>query len=135
PLLGASALVPGRKFILVPLWVGLGTESGHPHKGYVDFVDNKVDPSTGTIKVRGVFFNKKRVLAPGLFVRVRVPLGAEHKALLVSERALGTDQGQKYVYVVNSKNEVEVRPVELGDLHDGLREITEGLGADEQVIV
>ena len=135
PLLGASVLFPGRSFILVPVWVGLATEKGHPHKGYVDFVDNKVDTSTGTLQVRAVFFNEKRVLAPGLFVRVRVPVGGEHKALLVTERALGTDQGQKFVYVVNANKEVESRPVELGALHDGLREITAGLEPDEQVII
>ena len=135
PLLGASVLVPDRKFVLVPVWVGLATEKGHPHRGYVDFVDNKVDPSTGTLQIRAVFFNKKRALSPGLFVRVRVPVGGEHKALLVTERALGTDQGQKFVYVVNANNEVEARPVELGALHDGLREITAGLDPNEQVII
>jgi len=82
-----------------------------------------------------VFPNKEEVLLPGLFGRVRMPIGRPHRALLVSDRALDTDQGQKVLYVVNEKNEVVSRPVQLGALHDGLREITEGLKPGEQVIV
>jgi len=98
-------------------------------------VDNQVNPKTGTMRLRGVFPNKEQVLAPGLFARVRAPIGRPHKALLVSERALDTDQGQKVLYVVNQKNEVVSRPVRLGALHDGVREITDGLKPGEQVIV
>ena len=74
-------------------------------------------------------------LAPGYFARVRVPIGFPHQALLASDRALDTDQGQKIVYVVNEKNQVVSRPVQLGALHDGLREITDGLKPGERVIV
>jgi hypothetical protein len=82
-----------------------------------------------------VFPNKDEGLSPGLFARVRVPIGQAHRALLVADRAIDTDQGQKVLYVVNEKNEVVSRAVRLGALHDGLREITEGLEAGERVIV
>ncbi len=119
----------------LPVWLGLTNENGFPHEGTVDFVDNQVNPKTGTLRLRGVFPNKGEALLPGYFARVRVPIGFPHQALLVSERALDTDQGQKILYVVNDKNEVVSRPVGLGALHDGLREITEGLRAGERVIV
>jgi RND family efflux transporter MFP subunit len=115
--------------------LGLATEEGYPHLGAIDFEDNQVNPKTGTIRVRGVFPNKEKVLLPGLFGRVRMPIGRPHRALLVSDRALDTDQGQKVLYVVNEKSEVVSRPVQLGTLHDGLREITEGLKPGEPVIV
>src|SRR5262249_8456658 len=106
-----------------------------PHKGTINFVDNQVNPKTGTMRLRGVFRNKEQVLAPGFFGRVRVHIGRPHEALLVSERALDTDQGQKILYVVNDQNEVVSRPVRLGSLHNGLREITDGLKPGERVIV
>jgi RND family efflux transporter MFP subunit len=119
----------------VPVWLGLANEDGYPHRGTINFVDNLVNPKTGTLRVRGVFPNKGEALAPGYFARVRVRIGYPHRALLVSDRALDTDQGQKIVYVVNDKNEVVSRPVRLGALHDGQREITDGLKPGEQVIV
>jgi RND family efflux transporter MFP subunit len=118
-----------------PVSLGLANEDGHPHQGTIDFVDNQVNPKTGTIRVRGVFPNKEQVLLPGLFGRVRSPIGRPHKGLLVSDRALDTDQGQKIVYVVDKDNKVVSRLVRLGALHDGLREITEGLKPGERVIV
>lgn len=118
-----------------PVSLGLANEEGHPHRGTVNFADNQVNPKTGTIRLRGVFPNKDQVLLPGLFARVRTPIGRPHQALLVSDRALDTDQGQKIVYVVNEKNEVASRPVRVGALHDGLREITDGLKPGERVIV
>jgi RND family efflux transporter MFP subunit len=118
-----------------PVSLGLANEEGYPHQGTINFVDNQVNPKTGTIRLRGVFPNKDQVLLPGFFVRVRTPVGRRHKALLVSERALDTDQGQKIVYVVNEKNAVVVRPLRLGALQNGLREITDGLKPGERVIV
>src|SRR5262249_10883605 len=118
-----------------PVSLGLANEEGHPHQGTINFVDNQVNPKTGTIRLRGVFPNKQEHLVPGFFARVRVPIGRRHRALLVSDRALDTDQGQKIVYVVNDNNEVVSRPVRLGALHDGLREITDGLTPGERVIV
>src|SRR5262249_35273327 len=87
------------------------------------------------LRVRGVFPNEDEALSPGYFARVRVPIGVPHKALLVTERALDTDQGQKVVYVVGKDNKVASRPVRLGAMHDGLREITDGLKPGERVIV
>src|SRR5262249_3047970 len=95
----------------IPVWLGLANEVGYPHKGIINFVDNQVNPKTGPLRLRGVFPNKDEALAPGYFARVRVPIGFPHRALLVNERALDTDQGQKIVYVVNEKNEVVSRPV------------------------
>lgn len=118
-----------------PVFLGLANEKGYQHQGTVNFVDNQVNPRTGTIRLRGVFANMEQVLLPGLFARIRCPVGRSHKALLVNDRALDTDQEQKVVYVVNEKNEVVSRPVRLGSLHDGLREITEGLAPGERVIV
>jgi RND family efflux transporter MFP subunit len=119
----------------IPVWLGLANEDGHPHRGSIHFIDNQVNPRTGTLRVRGVFPNEDEALSPGYFARVRVPIGFPHKTLLVSERALDTDQGQKVVYVVDRDNRVASRPVRLGALHDGLREITDGLKPGEWVIV
>jgi RND family efflux transporter MFP subunit len=119
----------------IPVWLGLANEEGHPHRGTINFIDNQVNAKTGTLKVRGVFPNKDEALSPGYFARVRVPIGAPHKALLITERALDTDQGQKIVYLVDSDNKVASRPVRLGALHDGLREITDGLKPGERVVV
>jgi RND family efflux transporter MFP subunit len=118
-----------------PVALGLATEEGFPHQGTINFEDNQVNPKTGTLRVRGVFSNKDELLSPGLFARVRVPIGRAHRALLVTDRAIDTDQGQKVLYIVNEKNEVISRAVRLGALHDGLREITAGLKAGERVIV
>jgi RND family efflux transporter MFP subunit len=118
-----------------PVSLGLATEERFPHQGTIDFEDNQVNPRTGTLRVRGVFANKDELLSPGLFARVRVPIGRAHRALLVTDRAIDTDQGQKVLYVVNEKSEVVSRPVRLGSLHDGLREITEGLKPGEKLIV
>jgi RND family efflux transporter MFP subunit len=119
----------------VPVWLGLANEDGFPHRGTVNFVDNQVNAKTGTLKVRGVFSNKDEALSPGYFARVRVPVSPAHNALLVTERALDTDQGQKVLYVVDKDNCVATRPVRAGALHDGLREITDGLKPGERVIV
>src|SRR5262245_59451058 len=118
-----------------PVALGLATEDGFPHRGTINFEDNQVNPKTGTLRVRGVFSNKDELLSPGLFARVRVPIGRAHRALLVTDRAIDTDQGQKVLYVVDERNEVASRPVRLGALHQGLREITQGLMAGERVIV
>jgi RND family efflux transporter MFP subunit len=115
--------------------LGLATEEGFPHQGTINFVDNQVNPKTGTLRVRGVFPNKDQSLSPGFFARVRVPISQSHKALLVSDRALDTDQGQKILYVVNDNNEVVSRPIRAGALHDGLRAIEDGLKPGERVIV
>jgi len=125
----------------VPVLMGLADETGFPHKGYVDFGSNTVNASTGTILIRGVFDNPatragKRLLRPGMFVRIRLPLSKPHAALLVSETALQSDQGQKFLLLVNDQGVVEYRRVKTGPLQeDGLRVITEGLKPGERVII
>ncbi|MGA2031799.1 MAG: efflux RND transporter periplasmic adaptor subunit [Thermoguttaceae bacterium] len=119
----------------LPVALGLATEEGFFHQGTINFVDNQVNPKTGTLRVRGVFPNKDEALSAGFFARVRVPVGPPHPALLVSDRAIDNDQGQKILYVANDKNEVVSRPIRVGSLHDGLREIEEGLKPGERVIV
>src|SRR5438105_738937 len=119
----------------MPVWLGLANEDGFPHKGIVNFVDNQINPKTGTLRLRGVFPNKDEALAPGYFARVRFPIGFPHRALLVSDRAIDTDQGQKVVYVVGQDHTVVSRPVRLGAVHDGLRAVDDGLKPGERVIV
>ena len=120
---------------LIPLRLGLANEEGFPHEGGVDFVDNRVDASTGTLRVRGKFDNPQSILVPGLFARVRLMMGEAGQAIFVSERALGFDQGQRYVLVVSAKNEVEYRRVTVGALDGQLRVIEEGVGPEDRVIV
>jgi multidrug efflux system membrane fusion protein len=126
----------------IPVYMGLQGEEGFPHQGTLNFVNNQVNPATGSILVRGVFPNPipasgtTRVLSPGMFVRIRLPIGQPHPALLVIDRAIGSDQGLKYVYVVNKDNKVEYRRVTTGALQDdGMRVILSGLKADESVVV
>jgi RND family efflux transporter MFP subunit len=125
-------ILQGRRF---PVQMGLANETGFPHTGVLDFADNKIDRNTGTLRARGVFQNAKEYLTPGLFVRVRIPFGVPHQALLVSERAIGTDQRQKYLLTVNKDDMVEYRRVKVGRLLDGMRVIESGLKPDELVIV
>ncbi|HEX4412129.1 MAG TPA: efflux RND transporter periplasmic adaptor subunit, partial [Lacipirellulaceae bacterium] len=119
----------------ITIELGLSDSDAFPYQGVINFVDNQIDPKTGTLLVRGVFPNQDRILSPGLMARVRVPIGNPHDALLVTERAIETDQGQKILYVVNAKNEVVSRPVKVGALHSGMRVIESGVTADDRVIV
>jgi len=119
----------------LPVALALANDEGFPHQGMVNFVDNQLNAKTGTIRLRGVFRNEDQLLAPGLFARVRVPIGRPHSALLVTERALDNDQGQKIVYVVDDKNEVTARSVKVGAKHDGLREISDRLQPGERIVV
>src|SRR5262249_14112416 len=121
--------------------MGLSGEDGFPHEGTINFVNNQVNPATGSITLRGVFPNPQpeggtRLLSPGMFVRVRLPIGQSHPALLVIDRAIGSDQGLKFVYVVDAEHKVQYRRVKTGALQeDGLRVITDGLKADDLVLV
>jgi RND family efflux transporter MFP subunit len=126
---------PSIKELKIPIYVGLEGEKGFPHEGVIDFTDNRVNPSTGTIQVRGLLANPKRVLDTGMLARVRVPAGDPHKSLLITERAVGTDQGRRFVYVVNEQNVAERRDVELGRLNEGLQVVTDGLKPEDWIVV
>ncbi len=118
-----------------PVYLGLANEDGFPRSGTINFVDNQVNPKTGTLRLRGVFSNSDQTLDPGFFGRVRLPFGQPHEAVLISDRAIDNDQGQKIVYVLSEKNEVAAQHVSTGSLHDGLREITAGLRPGDRVVV
>ncbi len=117
------------------VYLGLANEEGYPHEGILDFLDNRVDPTTGTALIRGVFENKGGFLYPGLFVRVRIPRETQKDALWVRERALGTDLGGKYLLIVGKDNVVELRHVELGTLVGQMRVIRKGLAPGDRYIV
>ncbi len=106
-----------------------------PHQGSVNFVDNQVDMQTGTIRMRGEFSNQSGMLTPGLFVRIRLPIGDPHSALVIPERALQSDQGRRFVFVVSSKDVIEYRPVSVGDTYPGeMRVIEDGLQSGDRVV-
>lgn len=113
----------------------LADEAGFEHRGYVESLDNRVDPQTGSIVLRAVFPNPDGRIVPGLFARLRVPASAKRPALLVAESAIGTDQAQKFVLTLSPTNTATYRPVELGPLLNGKRIVRKGLGAGEKVIV
>lgn len=118
-----------------PVMVGLSNEDGFPHEGYMDFVDNQLNPATGTIRARAVLDNKDRMFTPGLFARVKLLGSGEFSAFLVDDKAILTDQDRKYVYVLGPENRAMRRDIKLGRSAEGLRIVTEGLTADDQVIV
>jgi RND family efflux transporter MFP subunit len=118
-----------------PVLMGLANEDGYPHHGAMVFVDNQVDPRTGTIRARASFENKDGFLTPGLFARVKLLGHNSYRAVLVDDRAIGTDQSQKFVYVIDAQNKVTYRPVTVGRLNDGLRIVQKGLQSGEIVVV
>jgi multidrug efflux system membrane fusion protein len=118
----------------IPLEMALMDEKDYPHQGYIDYVDPEVNPATGTIRARGVFANPDDLLGPGLFARVRVPGSGKYQALLISDRAIGMDQGKQFVMVVNKNNRAEYRAIQTGRIHNGLRIVTAGLSVDDWVI-
>ena len=117
------------------LKAALQNEKGFPHHGYLDYTDLGIDPSSGTIRRRGVFPNSDGLLLSGLFMRIRTEIGDPTPRLLVEERAIGTDQRGSFVLVVDEKNKVEYRPVILGLQTDSLRVIEEGIEASDWIIV
>ncbi|MDB6069268.1 MAG: mexE [Verrucomicrobiales bacterium] len=119
----------------IPARMGLTNESGFPHEGKIDFVDNAIKPDTGTIRARGVFPNADRLMAPGFFARLRIPGSGRYEAVLIRDSALGSDQGRPYVLVVGPDNKVQYRGVTTGPMEDGLRIIREGLKPDERIVI
>ena len=121
--------------VKLPIQLSLQDEKDFPHTGYIDFLDNKVDPETGTIRIRGVFDFENGLLGPGLFVNLRIPAGAPYQAVLVPQRSVTSTQGEKFVVVIGQDNIAAFRPVELGTLNAGMQVIRKGLAAGERVVV
>lgn len=119
----------------VPVFLGTRIDSGYPYVGRLDFTDNRLDATTGTLRVRGVFPNKERILRPDQSVHIRVPMGEPRDTLLVSDATIITDLDRKFLYVLNDKDEVEQRPVVLGGLHEGLRIVKGGVQPGDWIVV
>ncbi len=118
-----------------PVQIGLADEEGFPHPGTMNFVDNQVNPQTGTIRARAVLPNKDGQFTPGLFARVQLLGSGEYEAILIEDRAVNTDQSEKYVLLLDSNNQIEYRKVKLGRIIDGLRVVREGLKAGDVIVV
>ncbi|WP_213779544.1 efflux RND transporter periplasmic adaptor subunit [Caballeronia sp. dw_276] len=119
----------------VPVSLGLANEDGYSRKGAITSVDNRLDTSSGTIRVRATINNDDGALVPGLYARVKVGGGEPHPAVLIDDAAVGTDQAKKFVLVVDGSNKVVYREVQLGSLHDNLRVVTSGLKPGERIVV
>ncbi len=127
--------IPSVQKARIDVQIGLADDEGFPLTGFINFTDNRVDVNSGTLNLRAEIDNRNHFLSPGLFVRVRLPIGREHSALMIPEMALGSDQGQRFVYVVNDQDVVEYRTVGVGLLHKDMRVIESGLKPNERVIV
>ena len=131
----AAAGTRGWRDARFPVYLGLANEDGFPHAGRLDFVDNRIDPASGTIRTRAIFSNRDRRFTPGLFARVKLVGGQHEPTLLVRDAAIGTDQDRKFVLVLGKGDSLEYRPVEIGRLADGLRTVQKGVAAGDKVVV
>lgn len=125
----------GQQRHALPVEIGLAGEQGYPHRGNVDFLDNQLNASTGTIRMRALLDNRQRTYTPGLFARVRLPGSAQFNAVLIDDKAVLTDQDRKYVYVVDAQGKAQRRDVHPGAMADGLRIVNTGLQVGDRVIV
>lgn len=125
----------GERGEATPVYLGLSDEDGHPHLGYMDFIDNQVDPRTGTIRGRAVFDNRDGLYTPGLYARLRLVGSATYEAVLIKDVAVGTDLGKKFVLVLGDDGKVSYRSVELGPKLEGLRIVRSGLEQGETIVV
>ena len=130
-----SVAGPGSNGAQNPVQVGLANEDGFPHAGTLDFVDNQLNPQTGTIRARAVLQNKEGRFTPGLFARVQLLVSGEYSAILIEDRAVNTDQSQKYVLLLGANNQIEYRQVKLGRVISGLRVVREGLKPGDVIVV
>ena len=121
----------------VPVKIGLANEAGFPHEGKLEFVDNRLDAATGSVRMRATFDNTDNALVPGLFARVQLggTSATQSKAILISDRAVGTDQNRKFVYIVKPDNTAEYRAVTLGPTVEGLRVVRDGIKPGEKIVV
>ncbi|WP_019274146.1 efflux RND transporter periplasmic adaptor subunit [Vibrio coralliilyticus] len=115
--------------------MALANDTGYPHVGYIDFVDNAIDETTGTIRVRAVFDNEKQNLLPGMFAKLRIAGSASYQGVLIDNKAIGTDLNNKYVLVLGDDNVVQYRAISLGEGVNGLRIIASGLNAGDKIVV
>ncbi|HEY1662922.1 MAG TPA: efflux RND transporter periplasmic adaptor subunit [Verrucomicrobiae bacterium] len=139
-LLKFNSLVAAKKMETnadgqIPVELQLADEVSSGHEGYVESLDNQLNPGTGSILVRAVFSNGDGQIVPGLFARIRIPLSDRHPALLVDERAIGTDQSQKFVFTLTASNTVAYQAVDLGATIDGKRVVESGLKPGEEILV
>jgi RND family efflux transporter MFP subunit len=119
----------------VPVELELGDEQTFVHRGHIESFDNKLDPNTGSILLRAVFDNPDGRIVPGLFARIRVPTSDKHPAIVVTEKAIGTDQAQKFVLTLTQSNTVAYAPVKLGPVVNGKRVVREGLQPGDKIVV
>jgi multidrug efflux system membrane fusion protein len=125
----------GQRGQTTPVYLGLSNESGNPHEGQMNFVDNQVDPQTGTIRGRAVFDNSDGSFTPGLYARLKLVGSGTYSAVLINDEAVGTDLGKKFVLVMDKDNKPAYRPVELGPKVEGLRIVRSGLNKDDTIVV
>ncbi len=130
---GATGAASGQSRL--PVFLGLANEDDYPREGRIQSVDNRLDTKSGTIRVRALFDNPDGRLLPGLYARIKLGGGSPHPVVLVNDRAIGTDQGKKFVLVVDNANKLGYREVTLGPAYEGLRVIRQGLKADEKIVV
>jgi len=133
--LARSGELENQRNTATPVWIGLADEAGTPHEGKIVFVDNALNPATGTIRTRALLDNKDRRFTPGLFARVKLVGSGKYDALLINDSAVGTDQNVRYVFAVGADNKVQYRAVKLGPLIDGMRVIREGVAKGEYIVV
>jgi len=118
----------------IPCYIELANETGFPHEGSLDFVDNRLDPTTGTQRARGVFKSWNTLLSPGFFVRMRVPGGGTYRAVLIEDKVISSQQGVKFVYVVKPDQTIERRNIEIATMWEGLRIVKSGLKNGETIV-
>ncbi|QDV27133.1 efflux RND transporter periplasmic adaptor subunit [Aureliella helgolandensis] len=118
-----------------PVYMRLINESGFPHLGHMDFVDNRMDANTGTMRARAIFSNQDDTLTAGLFAEVRIPGSGRYEAVLIPDSAINSDQSERFVYLVSGENKVERRRIELGPMAKGLRVVRSGLVGTEQLVI
>ena len=118
-----------------PVYLALADDSSFSHIGHIDFVDNRIDAQTGTIRLRASFANSDNQLMPGLYAKLRLAGSASYEGVLIDEKAIGTDLNNKFVLVVNDANQLEYRAIELGEKLDGLRIVNKGLSANDRIVV
>jgi len=125
----------GQQRQALPVEIALAGDQGFPHQGRVDFLDNQLTASTGTIRMRALLDNPQRQFTPGLFARVRLPGSAQFEAILIDDKAVLTDQDRRYVYVVDGEGKAQRRDIQPGAMVEGLRIVKSGLQAGDRVIV